>query len=228
MIGVKLMASSIIDKKSPRLGGRPEHRATDLRGRTRMKRSSLIPEQLSLSSRYFLKRSKIEISHNLKSPARLLGAAPGRPFRCAAFFPYLAMIFRRSGPPPDGLAVASLDFTSCDHGLPFITIQCPLSSGDTAFRGQGHAKRASALAAAINSVATIVLVFINEFLTRLGKLYRYDKADVFRRGYDEHVTASSLLNGFGCTPNLRLCYADLIHVRKCRWSDLPGFGAIRR
>src|SRR6266576_5270577 len=40
--------------------------------------------------------------------------------------------------------------------------------------------------------------------------------------------ASSLLNGFGCTPNLRLCYADLIHVRKCRWSDLPGLEATRR
>jgi len=31
-----------------------------------MKRSSLIPEQLSLSSRYFLKRSKIDISQNVK------------------------------------------------------------------------------------------------------------------------------------------------------------------
>jgi hypothetical protein len=31
MIGVMLMASSIIDKKSPRRGGRAEHRATDLR-----------------------------------------------------------------------------------------------------------------------------------------------------------------------------------------------------
>jgi len=125
--------------------------------------------------------------------------------------------------------VASLHFTSCDHALPLITIQCPLSSGGTAFRGNGDAKRASALAAAAtNSVASIALVFINEFLTRFGKLYRYDKADVFRRGYDEHVTASSLLNGFGCTPHLRLCYADLIHVRKCRWSDLPGLEAIRR
>ena len=42
------------------------------------------------------------------------------------------------------------------------------------------------------------------------------------------VTASSLPDGFGCAPNLRLCYADLIHVRKCRWSDLPGLEAIRR
>ena len=125
--------------------------------------------------------------------------------------------------------MASWDSTSCDHGLPFITIQCPLSSGGTAFRGNGGAKRALALAAAAtNSVASIALVFINEFLTRSGKLYRYDKAEVFRRGYDEHVTASSLLNGFGCTPNLRLCYADLVYAQKCRWSDLPGLGAIRR
>jgi hypothetical protein len=64
-ISVVLMASSIIDKKSPPRGGRPEHRATDSRLRTRRKRSSLIPEQLSLSSRYFLKRSKIYISKNM-------------------------------------------------------------------------------------------------------------------------------------------------------------------
>ncbi len=81
--------------------------------------------------------------------------------------------------------MVSSDSTSFDHGLPVITIQCPLSSGDTAFGGYGHAKRASALAAAaINSVASIALVFINEFLTRFGKLYRYDKAQVFWRGYD--------------------------------------------
>src|SRR5206468_12171592 len=66
MIGVKLMASLIIDKKSPPRECRPEHRATDLRRRTRRKRSSLIPEQLSLSSRYFLKHSKIDISRNVK------------------------------------------------------------------------------------------------------------------------------------------------------------------
>src|SRR5438105_10108576 len=52
-IGVVLMAFSIIDKRSPRRGSRPEHRATDSRGRTRRKRSSLIPEQLDLSSCYF-------------------------------------------------------------------------------------------------------------------------------------------------------------------------------
>ena len=73
----------------------------------------------------------------------------------------------------------------CDHGLPFITTQRPLSSGDTAFRGYGHAKRASALeAAAINSVASIALVFINERLTRFWKLCCYDKADVFRGADD--------------------------------------------
>src|SRR5437667_10130782 len=53
MIGVKLMASSIIDKKSPRRGRRAEHRATDLRWRTRMKRSSLSLGRLDLSSYYF-------------------------------------------------------------------------------------------------------------------------------------------------------------------------------
>src|SRR6266508_533443 len=101
---------------------------------------------------------------------------------CALPFPLVGDDFRPSGPPSDGLAVVSSDSTSCDHGLPFTTIQCPLSSGGTAFRGNGGAKRASALAAAAtNSVASIALVFINEFLTRFGKLHRYDKADVFRR-----------------------------------------------
>src|SRR5438445_4708306 len=65
-IGVVLMVSSIIDKKSPRRECRPEHRTTDSRLRTRRKRSSLIPEQLSLSSRYFLKLPKIDISGNLR------------------------------------------------------------------------------------------------------------------------------------------------------------------
>jgi hypothetical protein len=37
---------------------------------------------------------------------------------------------------------------------------------------------------ATNSVATIALVFINESLTRLGKLYRHDESDVFRRPDD--------------------------------------------
>jgi hypothetical protein len=66
MISVMLMSFSIIDKKSPRRGSPAEHRATDSRRRTRRKHASLIAEQLSLSSRYFLKRSKIEISRNVK------------------------------------------------------------------------------------------------------------------------------------------------------------------
>jgi hypothetical protein len=52
-IGVMLMVSSIIDKKSPRRECRPEHRATDLRRRTRMKRSSLGLGRLDLCSYYF-------------------------------------------------------------------------------------------------------------------------------------------------------------------------------
>ena len=72
-IGVMLMASSIIDKRSPRPGCRAEHRATDSRLRTRRKRSSLIPEQLSLSSRYFLKRSKIDISQDVKCVSGCFG-----------------------------------------------------------------------------------------------------------------------------------------------------------
>src|SRR5438270_9998418 len=51
-IGVMLMASSIIDKKSPPRECRPEHRATDLRGRTRTKRSTLSLGRLDLSSYY--------------------------------------------------------------------------------------------------------------------------------------------------------------------------------
>jgi len=68
------MASSIIDKKLPRRGCRAEHRATDSRLRTRRKRSSLIPEQLSLSSRYVLKRSKIDISQDVKCVSGCFGA----------------------------------------------------------------------------------------------------------------------------------------------------------
>jgi len=65
-IGVMLMASSIIEKKSQGRENRAEHRATDSRLRTRRRRSSLIPEQLSLSSRYFLKRSKTDISQKFE------------------------------------------------------------------------------------------------------------------------------------------------------------------
>jgi hypothetical protein len=65
-IGVMLMAFSIIDKKSPQPGCRAEHRATDLRRRTRMKHASRALERLNLSSRYLLKRLKIDISLNVK------------------------------------------------------------------------------------------------------------------------------------------------------------------
>jgi len=49
-IGIMLMASSIIDKKSPRRAWREEHRAMDLRRRTRTKSSSLSLRRLDLSS----------------------------------------------------------------------------------------------------------------------------------------------------------------------------------
>ena len=62
MIGVMLMASSIIDKKSPRRGRRAEHQSTDSRRQTRRKHASRTLERLDLSSCYFLKRSKIDIS----------------------------------------------------------------------------------------------------------------------------------------------------------------------
>src|SRR6266478_9842556 len=65
-IGVVLMVSSIIDKKSPRPGCRAEHRATDSRPRTRRKRPSQGLGRLHLSSCYFLKRSEIDISQNVK------------------------------------------------------------------------------------------------------------------------------------------------------------------
>jgi hypothetical protein len=74
-ISVVLMVSSIIDKKSPRRGCRPEHQATDLRGRTRMKRSSLSLGRFDLSSYYFLKRSKTDISQNVKFFRHALSAA---------------------------------------------------------------------------------------------------------------------------------------------------------
>src|SRR5437868_4202288 len=50
-IRVTLMASSIIEKKSQGRENRPEHRATDLRRRTRMTRPNL--RWLNSSSRYF-------------------------------------------------------------------------------------------------------------------------------------------------------------------------------
>jgi len=52
----------IIDKKSPKPAWREEHRAVDLRERTRRKNSSLSLERLDLSSCYYLKNLKIDIS----------------------------------------------------------------------------------------------------------------------------------------------------------------------
>jgi hypothetical protein len=66
MIGVMLMASSIIDKKSPRRGKRAEYQSTDSRRQTRRKHASRILQRLDLSSRYFLKRSQIDISRGAK------------------------------------------------------------------------------------------------------------------------------------------------------------------
>src|SRR5439155_14706235 len=66
MIGVMLMACSIIDKKSPRPACRPEHRATDLRRRTRMKRPAWALGAWICLHTIFLKRSKIDISGNLR------------------------------------------------------------------------------------------------------------------------------------------------------------------
>ena len=145
----------------------------------------------------YLKHSKIGISQNVKSLPR--GAEFFLSWR--RFFAGPVRSPRRHGlASPRRVCpsanVTSLDFTLCDHELPFITIQCPLSSGGTAFRGNGDAKRASALAAAaINSVATIALVFINESLTGFGKLYCHDESDVFPRADDQHVPASGLLKG---------------------------------
>jgi hypothetical protein len=65
MMGVTLM-TSVIDKKSPGPGGRPEHRATDSRRQTRMTRPNLSLGGFDLSSRYFLKRSKIDISQKFE------------------------------------------------------------------------------------------------------------------------------------------------------------------
>ena len=61
-IGIMLMASSIIDKKSPRRRCREEHRATDLRRQTRRKSPSLSLGRLDLSSWNYLKHLKIDIS----------------------------------------------------------------------------------------------------------------------------------------------------------------------
>src|SRR6266568_6619141 len=75
-IGVVLMASSIIDKKSPRRGRRAEHQSTDSRRQTRRRDASRSLQRLDLSSYYFLKRSKIDISGNLRFLARSVGGLP--------------------------------------------------------------------------------------------------------------------------------------------------------
>jgi hypothetical protein len=125
--------SSITGKKSPRRECRSGHRATDSRRQTRRKRSSLIPEQLSLSSRYFLKRSKTDISQTREISCAIVGRSTRETVpRRRAFFPYLVMILDRlvRSPRRHGLAsprrvfhVVSSDLTSCDHALPFITTQ---------------------------------------------------------------------------------------------------------
>jgi len=66
MIDVMLMASPIIDKKSPQRGKRAKHQSTDSRRQTRKKHASRTLERLDLSSRYFLKRSQIDISRSAK------------------------------------------------------------------------------------------------------------------------------------------------------------------
>jgi len=65
-IGVVLMASSIIDKKSQWRGRRAEHQSTDSRRQTRRKHASRTLERLDLSSRYFLKHPKFDISRSAK------------------------------------------------------------------------------------------------------------------------------------------------------------------
>src|SRR5260370_1315331 len=60
-IGVRLMGG-----KLPGRGWRAELRATDSTRRTRRKRPSLSLSRFYSSSRYFLKRSKTDISQNVK------------------------------------------------------------------------------------------------------------------------------------------------------------------
>jgi hypothetical protein len=62
-IGVMLMASSIIEKKAQGRENQAERRVTDSKRRTKKKRSS---QRLDFSSHYFLKRSKIDISQNVR------------------------------------------------------------------------------------------------------------------------------------------------------------------
>jgi len=66
-IDVRLMAYSFSGKRSSGREGRRERPATDLWWQTRTKRSNRGLEGLNLSSRYILKRSKIDISQNVRS-----------------------------------------------------------------------------------------------------------------------------------------------------------------
>src|SRR4029077_18486970 len=61
-----LMACSVSHKKSPRRGRRAEPQSTDSKRQTRRKHASRTLERLDLSSCYFLKRSKVGISQNVK------------------------------------------------------------------------------------------------------------------------------------------------------------------
>jgi hypothetical protein len=58
--------ASINDQKSPGPGGRLEHRAMDSKRQTRMKCPSLSLGGFDLSSRHYLKRSKIDISQKFE------------------------------------------------------------------------------------------------------------------------------------------------------------------
>jgi len=78
MMGVMLMASSIIDKRSLRRECRKERPAMDLRGQTRRKRSTLSLERLDLSSCYFLKHFKIDISQEREISFRMRWRRWGR------------------------------------------------------------------------------------------------------------------------------------------------------
>ena len=64
-IGDMLIACSSGSENRRRVW-RAEHQARDSKRQTWKQRSSLSPDQSSLSSRYFLKRSKIYISHDVK------------------------------------------------------------------------------------------------------------------------------------------------------------------
>src|SRR6266481_5297028 len=75
-ISVVLMASSIIDRKSPRRGRRAKHQSTDSRPQTRRKYAIRTLERLDLFSCHFLKRSKIDISQKREIPARLQCTGP--------------------------------------------------------------------------------------------------------------------------------------------------------